>query len=256
MSFKSFLTTIKDSAVEHSPEILTGLGITGMAVTVVLAVKATPKALDLMRDIKEQHAEDTDKKAYAKDICVKILPKYAPAAIMFGASAACLIGSVAVNNRKKAALATMYSLSETAFVEYKDKVKELFGEDKEQEVHNAVVQERIQRNPAPIAMIPSGDDVLCYDEYGDRWFYSNWNKIGQAANSFNKMLLSGACMSDSLTNFYYELDLPKVGNSDNLYFNIDHLVDICDPQAGMTDDNRPYLIMEFFEQPREEFKKV
>ena len=39
----------KDAKVmvsKRSPEILTGLGIAGMITTTVLAVKATPKALD------------------------------------------------------------------------------------------------------------------------------------------------------------------------------------------------------------------
>ena len=41
--------------VKRSPEILTGLGIAGMFTTVVLAVKATPKAL---RNIDELERED------------------------------------------------------------------------------------------------------------------------------------------------------------------------------------------------------
>ena len=34
----------------HSPEILTGLGIAGMITTTILAVSATPKALDLIAE--------------------------------------------------------------------------------------------------------------------------------------------------------------------------------------------------------------
>lgn len=256
MNLKAIMTSVKDAAVEHSPEILTGLGITGMAITAILAVKATPKVLDILAEVKEEHKNDADKKAYAKDICLKVAPKYTPAVIMFGVSAACLIGSTTVNNKRTAALATAYSLSETALVEYKDKVKEMFGEEKEKEVHNAIVQDHIQRNPAPMVALPSGDDVLCYDVFGDRWFYSTYNKIGQAANAFNKNLLTGFCMYDNLTNFYYELGLSGVRDSDKRYFNVDHLVDVSEPGAGLTDDNRPYLIMEFMDPPKEEYYKV
>ena len=43
---------------KHSPEILVGLGITGMVTTTVLAVKATPKALMLIEEKKkEEQAE-------------------------------------------------------------------------------------------------------------------------------------------------------------------------------------------------------
>ena len=39
---------------KHSPEILVGLGITGMVTTTVLAVKATPKALMLIEEKKKE----------------------------------------------------------------------------------------------------------------------------------------------------------------------------------------------------------
>ena len=39
-------TNLKFSMAKHSPEILTGIGIAGMIATTVLAVKATPKALE------------------------------------------------------------------------------------------------------------------------------------------------------------------------------------------------------------------
>ena len=42
----------KKTFVKHSPEILTGVGIAGMITTTVLAVRATPKAMQLI-DAKE-----------------------------------------------------------------------------------------------------------------------------------------------------------------------------------------------------------
>ena len=39
---------------KHSPEILIGIGVTGMITTTLLAVKATPRALDLIALEKEE----------------------------------------------------------------------------------------------------------------------------------------------------------------------------------------------------------
>ena len=50
---KSAQTTLS----KHSPEILTGIGIAGMVTTVVLAVKATPKALQLIEEKKRLKKE-------------------------------------------------------------------------------------------------------------------------------------------------------------------------------------------------------
>ena len=50
---KSFLL-LKTSIKKHSPEILTGIGIAGMITTTVMAVRATPKALILIEERKEE----------------------------------------------------------------------------------------------------------------------------------------------------------------------------------------------------------
>ena len=49
-----FISVAKATLSKKSPEILTGLGIAGMVTTTVLAVKATPKALELIEDEKRQ----------------------------------------------------------------------------------------------------------------------------------------------------------------------------------------------------------
>ena len=45
---------IQSAVSKHSPEILTGLGIAGMITTTILAVRATPKALELIDERKEE----------------------------------------------------------------------------------------------------------------------------------------------------------------------------------------------------------
>ena len=53
-----FFKGIQKAASKKSPEILTGIGIAGMITTTVLAVKATPKALELIENEKESKKED------------------------------------------------------------------------------------------------------------------------------------------------------------------------------------------------------
>ena len=49
--------SVKSVITKHSPEILTGIGITGMITTTVLAVKATPKALRLMEEATDEKGD-------------------------------------------------------------------------------------------------------------------------------------------------------------------------------------------------------
>ena len=63
IKFKPLIKTIRSGLAKHSPAILTALGITGMIGTTVLAVKATPKALDLIENKKEELDKDELTKA-------------------------------------------------------------------------------------------------------------------------------------------------------------------------------------------------
>ena len=53
-NFKGLVNGIKKTMIRKSPEILIGIGIAGMVTTAVLAVKATPKALDLIHEKEEE----------------------------------------------------------------------------------------------------------------------------------------------------------------------------------------------------------
>ena len=55
-NIKAAYNAVKKSTIKHSPEILTGIGIAGMVTTTVMAVRATPKALDLLE--KEEYFLD------------------------------------------------------------------------------------------------------------------------------------------------------------------------------------------------------
>ena len=106
---KQFFKSTGDLLVKKSPEILIGVGITGMISSTVMAVTATPKALILIEAEKSKKEVDI---LSAKDI-VKVTWKcYIPAVATGILGAGCIIGSSAVNAKRNAALAAAYTLSE------------------------------------------------------------------------------------------------------------------------------------------------
>jgi hypothetical protein len=126
-----FLNNMKMTVSKHSPEILTGVGIAGMITTTILAVKATPKALELINEVKMEENKGT----LTPTETIKATWKcYIPAASVCFASTVCLIGASSVSSRRYAALATAYKLSETAYNEYRDKVVDTIGEKKEETI--------------------------------------------------------------------------------------------------------------------------
>lgn len=139
--------SIQASVSKHSPEILTGIGIAGMITTTVLAVKATPKALDLIKEKKEELNLKQEEKLTPVETVKAAWKPYIPAAAIGVASVVCLIGASSVNSKRSAALATAYNLTATAFNEYKEKTLETVGEKKEQTIRNKVAEERINKEP-------------------------------------------------------------------------------------------------------------
>ena len=138
------LSSVRTSMAKHSPEILTGIGIAGMITTTVMAVRATPKALILIEERKEEiGAEELE----VADVVKTTWLCYIPAAITGTLSIACLIGASSVNAKRNAALATAYTLSESALKDYQGKVVEMFGEKKHETVKDAVAKDKIEKNP-------------------------------------------------------------------------------------------------------------
>ena len=244
--------TIKTGVNRKSPEILIGLGIAGMITTTVLAVKATPKALKLMEDA--QHDKGGSLTVPEK---AKVTWKcYIPAAVTGTVSIACLIGSNSVNARRNAALATAYKLSETALTEYKDKVIEEIGEQKEKVIREKIAQDKIDKssvNKSEVVVVGSGD-VLFLEPVCGKPFKSDIETVRKVINDFNYRMTTGQEEYISLSEFYDEFGLRHTTASDDLGWNLgrDGQIDI-DFVAGTTEEGKPCLVLDYRVAPRYDY---
>lgn len=236
---------------EHSPEILTGIGIAGMVTTVVLAVKATPKALRLIEE--KKHETKTDELKPIEVIKVAWKP-YIPAAITGVSSIACVIGATSVNASRNAALAAAYKLSETALVEYREKVIETIGEKKERVVRDKVDEEQIKKHPINQSdvIITGGGKTLFLDSSSGRSFESDIEKIRRIENELNKRMLQEMFGEVSLNELYDEIGLPPIDIGDKIGWNAEHLIDIRFG-AQMLDDGRVCAVMSHNVPPMYDF---
>ena len=253
IKFKPLIKTIRSGLAKHSPAILTAFGITGMIGTTVLAVKATPKALDLI----ENKKEELDKDELTVAETVKATWKcYVPAAITCATSAACLIGASSVHTKRNAALATAYKLSESALIEYRDKVVETSGEKKEQSVRDAIAKDHVEKNPITNneVIITDRGYTLCYDELSGRYFYSDIEKIKKAANELNRQMLND--MYVSLNELYYELGLDGTKLGEQMGWNVDRgLIDLKF-SATVSADDRPCIVLDYRVPPMYDYQNM
>lgn len=250
VNLSTIAKNVHASTVKHQPEILTGIGIAGMLTTTVMAVTATPKALDLMAEIKENHEKDTDKKAYAKDIVLKVAPVYIPAAIIGILSASCLIGANSVNLKRNAALATAYTLSESALNDYRGKVIETLGEKKDRAVRDAIAKDKIEQNPVVDreVIITNNGETLCYDVLSGRYFKSDIEKLKRATNELNRKMLSDNYIS--LNEFYDEIGLNYTKIGENIGWNISRGYIELDFSSQLTAKGEPCLVIDYRVEPR------
>lgn len=248
--FKSIQTSVS----KHSPEILTGIGIAGMITTTVLAVKATPKALELIEDRKEELDMHPADDLSPVEVVKAAWKPYVPAAATGIASVMCLIGASTVNSRRSAALATAYNLTTTAFNEYKEKTLETVGEKKEQIIRNKVAEERINKEPAKqSAIIVTGKgNTRCFDTVTKQRFISDIETIKSIVNELNRRMVNGEDYI-SLNDLYYELGLDPTKIGDELGWNVSTGLIEIDFSAQLDTDGVPCIVLDYTVAPKRGF---
>lgn len=250
---QSILKDFKRFVSAKSPEILTGIGIAGMITTTVLAVKATPKAMSLIEEKKNE--EWTDELSPLEIVKVAWKP-YIPAIVTGATSVACIIGASSVNAKRNAALTAAYKLSETALTEYREKVVETIGEKKEQIVRDKVAEERVKKNPVSKneVIVTGNGKTLCFDPISGRYFMSSIEAIKRAENELNKQLLHDIFGYVSLNDFYDELGLDRTIIGNDLGWNTDQLIDVSF-SSQLNDNGEPSVVLDFLSTPKYNYDK-
>ena len=246
----SVVNTTKDYIVKHSPAILVGVGVTGMIGSTILAVKATPKALKLIEESKEEWELD---KLSKKQVFKLVWKLYLPAAITTVASAGCIIGSCVVNDKRNAALATAYSLSERAFRTYRDEVISTIGEKKEQELRNSISQKEVEKDKpdSNTIILTSKGNTLCKDTISGRYFRSDIDTIKKICNEANRRLLTENYIS--LNEFYDLLGLDKVKDGDYIGWNVGNGFIEVSFDACISPDDEPCIVMDYNDTPQPKY---
>lgn len=254
--FKTILKTFAKGIGKHSPAILTGIGITGMAVATVLAVKSTPKAMELI----EEKKKETDAEELTKKEVVETAWKcYIPTIILFAVSVSCVIFASRTNYKRNTALAGAYAVAEASLKDYKnyrtEVIKEI-GEEKEKTIRDKVVKNRMEKEPndgQPIVIANQGD-ILCYDLLSGRYFKSDINKMQKAVNELNRQLISE--MMVSLNELYYELGLDYLKIGEELGWNIDDGLVELNFSSQLTKDGTPCIVLDFVNPPKYDFDRL
>lgn len=203
----------------HSPTILTCIAAVGVVATAVTAVKVTPKALILLDDAKEEKDEKL-----SKFEVVKVAgPLYIPAIVIGVSTIACIFSANILNKKQNAALISAYSILNSSYKEYKKKVSELYGEDVDRTIRNAIVDEKfIAINNGTVN--DNDEKFIFYEEQHDSFFEMSMADFYYAVYHFNRnFTIRGYA---TLNEFYEFLGIDTLPSGDVLGWSIDSFYDV------------------------------
>lgn len=188
---------------KHSPTILFASGLVGIVTTVVLASRATLKMDEVLseaqkdiQDAKNLESEKYSEKEIQREMAVvyakasgKVLKLYAPAVFIGLASVCALTGSHIVLTRRNVGLTAAYAAIEKGYNEYRRRVIEEFGEDKERELRHGYVEKQIveETEEGPLVSTVKRVDPNTVSQYAK--FFDQMSKNWNREPEYNHMFL-------------------------------------------------------------------
>lgn len=254
-----FVQNASKALKKNSPVILTGVGCAGLIATVVLAVKATPKAEILLEKAwVEKYPEGQGRE---KDICrSKLINElgmkdavittwkcYIPATVVGIGSVACFLMAHKIDTGKSAAMASAYSLLERTMDEYQDRVIKEIGKDKNDDIRREVQEKIITISPSEEMIVYGKGDILCFESLTGRFFRSDEESIREAANEFNHNLIQD--YASTMNDWFICLDLPSTPIGDSLEWTSERLMEI-DIRTVKAPNGLPALAIDYLNLPR------
>lgn len=114
-----------------SPTILTVVASVGVIVTTITAVRATPKAVKLLKEAELEKGENLTK----VEIIRVAGPSYIPSALLGISTIVCIFGANALNQKKQASLMSAYVMLNESYKQYRKSAKIVYGEDADDKIH-------------------------------------------------------------------------------------------------------------------------
>src|SRR5690606_4068150 len=215
-------------------------GVAGTISTAILAAKGGMEAQKRIQAEEDAMLLPPTSKMKPKYLFKLTWTCYIPAAATGVTTVASILGANHISSKRMAAVVSAYSISETMFKEYKDKVIETLGEKKELAVRDEIAQDRVNANPPSGAevVITSGGEVMCYETFTARYFKSDMETIRKAQNDINAQLINEGYAS--LNDFFGLIGLPHSGVGEEVGWTVDEMLDIHFSTV-LSDDNKPCI---------------
>lgn len=247
---------------EASPEILLVVGVAGVVVSTVMACRATKHVDDILdehnaerealenedeigtsedenrleieenTDISEHSGVDSKapavayKRALWRTYCKtgwRFVKLYGPSVALGAASMACIFASHGILRKRNAGLLAAYTMMERGFSEYRNRVRDILGEEEEEKLRLGIHEEEFEEtitdeDGAETTVLKKGPifDLSSCSQYAR--YYDAYSVYGWEGDTYQEMVLDGVerYANDRLiandvvflNEVYKDLDLP------------------------------------------------
>ena len=198
----------------HSSMLLSIASGIGLVTTTVLAVKATPKALELIEEEKKKRSNE-DNHSKTETVCedlstldiIKVAWKpYIPTGISMFSTLICIFGNAYLNYRTQASLISAYAVLDKSYKEYVANTKELYGEDADKEIKQKIANAHYDDSHYDNSNYIHREDKKLFFEFQTmRYFESTMEDVIKAENMLNQELAASG--KASINDFFRFLHL-------------------------------------------------
>lgn len=250
MNLKHLTKDVGRVIAENSPQILTAIGVVGVAATTYLTGQATWRAAEVLEE-KHRAGLPNIKHMPVKDMAKDTWKLYVPAAATGVMTVVCIVAANRVQARRMAALAAAYGILSGDFDEFRDKAAEKLGLKKTDEIDSALVKGKMGKNPPPVTPLDGSKSWFCdFSTMG--YFPSTQETIKAGQNEINYRINNGD--SPSLNDFYGTIGRPTTHVGDQLGWNKEHQVELTFTPILM-DEGGAATAFTFVKQPFPNFWK-
>ena len=237
---KPIIKTVRHLISRNASDLLLFGGVTCIIGGGAWAIRQTPEATKILEEKK-----DKDKFEKVKAVA----PLFIPAIGLTVLGITQIVYSRNITKNKLAAITTAYTVSETAYKTYRDKVKEMVEPEKYEDIQREVATEKLRQDPLgnKEVIIQAKGESLIYDEMSGRYFKGSINDIDRAVNILNRQMRSD--MTITLNDFYNEIGLPIVKIGANMGWEIDHDDIEIKYDSGITEDSQPCIVLDYDVRP-------
>lgn len=240
MNLRPLLKRLAMWGKKNAPKILAGLAIASEAAGFYFMHKEAPIVRDRLRELPED--------ATWKDKIKTAGPIYLPALGMLILSSGCIVTGCVAGERKAALLTGLYSASEAALRKYEEKVVDVLGKEKAQEIHDDIAKDTLKDvkvTDSSIVYTGNGTDLFLEPLTG-RIIASSKQAIKNAEIDVKEKIQRDEWVTVNQWFDFLNIDRARLGCYAG--WNNEHKIDISF-DTGWTSDGRPCGVIYYYNMP-------